>query len=85
MIILKNKSVEDNIENESLAAHVALCRQRESSQSRRMSNMEIRQDEIESRERLLKTFLLKTVTGASFAIISSVASISYVVFEFLKK
>jgi hypothetical protein len=57
---------------------VALCAEREEAQNKRI-------EDIESRERDLKRFLFKLVTGATLSIISSLASMSFFLFDLLKK
>jgi hypothetical protein len=79
MILYTKTTIDpENIERESLPAHVALCAEREEAQNKRI-------EDIESRERDLKRFLLKLVTGATLSIISSLASMSFFLFDLLKK
>ena len=80
---IKQKSNE-NIESDSLAAHVALSQERDSVQDKRITDLENKQEETEQRERELKNLLLRTISGAFIAIISSAVSIGAVVFNYIK-
>jgi hypothetical protein len=80
---IKQKSNE-TIESDSLAAHVALSKEREATIISRITDLETKQEETEQREHELKNLLLKTVSGAFIAIISSAFSIGAVVFNYLK-
>ena len=75
----------DTIEGENLAAHVILCRQREASIKNRMDEIEQRQDKIEAREHDLRSYILKTITTAAFALLSSAVSLGIMLFEFVKR
>lgn len=86
MIIVKTHTeTPENVEGENLAAHVILCRQRELSSTIRMDEIEDRQDKIEDREHALKSFLMKTITTALLALISSAFSIGVLLSEYFKK
>lgn len=75
----------DNVEGENLAAHVVLCRQREISINNRMDELDQRQDKIEHREHELRSYILKTITTAAFALLSSAISLAAMIFQFAKK
>lgn len=75
----------DTIEGESLAAHVILCRQREISINERMDELDQRQNKIEQREHELRSYILKTITTAFLALLSSAVSLGVMFFEFVKK
>jgi hypothetical protein len=75
----------DTIEGENLAAHVILCRQRDISIKNRMDELEQRQDKIEAREHELRSYILKTITTAAFALLSSAVSLGIMLFEFVKR
>ena len=75
----------DTIEGENLAAHVILCRQREISIVDRMDELEQRQDKIENREHELRSYILKTITTAAFALLSSAVSLGVMISEFAKR
>lgn len=75
----------ENVEGDNLSAHVLLCRQRESSMKTRMDEIEDRQDKIEQREHELRSYILRTITTAAFALLSSAASLIIIIIEFIKK
>ena len=75
----------DTIEGENLAAHVILCRQRDISIKNRMDELEQRQDKIEAREHELRSYILKTITTAAFALLSSAVSLGIMLFQFVKR
>lgn len=75
----------DTIEGENLAAHVILCRQREISIVNRMDELEQRQDKIETRESDLRSYILKTITTAFIALLSSAVSLGVMISEFIKR
>ena len=75
----------ENIESESLVAHVALSKEREATQEKRLDEMEERLNEGETRDRELKNLLLRTITGASVALFSSIVSIAALVFNYIKQ
>jgi hypothetical protein len=75
----------DTVEGENLAAHVVLCRQRDISIKERMDELEQRQDKIENREHELRSYILKTITTAAFALLSSAVSLGIMLFEFVKR
>ena len=87
MIVLYTTKVDtpDTIEGENLAAHVILCRQRDISIKNRMDELEQRQDKIEAREHELRSYILKTITTAAFALLSSAVSLGIMLFEFVKR
>lgn len=74
----------ETIEGENLAAHVILCRQREISINERMDEIEQRQIKIENREHDLRSYILKTITTAAFALLSSAVSLGMLVSQFVK-
>ncbi len=74
----------ETLEGENLAAHVILCRQRELSNEKRMLEIEDRQDKIESREHELRSYILKTITTAAIALISSAVSFGIMIAQFVK-
>jgi hypothetical protein len=75
----------DTIEGDNLAAHVILCRQRDKNIKERMDDFEQRQDKIENREHELRSYILKTITTAAFALLSSAVSLGLMIFEFVKR
>ena len=75
----------ENIESESLVAHVALSKEREVTQEKRIEEIEKRLDECDQREHDLKNLLLRTITGASVALFSSLVSIAAIVFNYIKQ
>lgn len=75
----------ETIEGENLAAHVILCRQRETSINERMDEIEQRQNKIEQREHELRSYILKTITTAAFALLSSAVSLGVMISEFVKR
>lgn len=87
MLIFTKTKVEspESIEGENLAAHVILCRQRDLSTKARMDEIEDRQDKLESRESDLRSYILKTITTAAFALLSSAVSLGMVLSEFVKR
>jgi cell division protein FtsB len=87
MLIFTKTKIEspESIEGENLAAHVILCRQREASTKARMDEIEERQDKLESRENDLRSYILKTITTAAFALLSSAVSLGMIISEFVKK
>jgi len=86
MLIFTKTKVEtpESVEGESLAAHVVLCRQREESINNRMDEIEQRQNKIEQRERELHSYILKTITAAFLALLSSAVSLAVVISQFVK-
>lgn len=87
MLIFTKTKIEspESIEGENLAAHVILCRQREASTKAHMDEIEERQDKLESRENDLRSYILKTITTAAFALLSSAVSLGMIISEFVKK
>lgn len=87
MLIFTKTKVEspESIEGENLAAHVILCRQRDLSTKARMDEIEDRQDKLESRESDLRSYILKTITTAAFALLSSAVSLGMMLSEFVKR
>lgn len=87
MIIFTKTKVEtpETVEGDSLAAHVILSRQRESSMKNRIDELEERQDKIEQRENDLRSYILRTITTAAFALLSSAVSLGVMISEFVKK
>lgn len=87
MIIYTRTKVEtpETVEGESLAAHVILCRQREIANEKRLADIEQRQDKIEDRETALRTYILRTITTAAIALLSSAVSLGVMVSQFVKK
>jgi hypothetical protein len=75
----------ETLEGENLAAHVALCRERDSVGDRRMDDIEARQDKLESREHELRSYILKTITTAAIALLSSAISLGALLSGFVKK
>lgn len=74
----------ETIEGESLAAHVILCRQREISINERMDELDQRQNKIENREHELRSYILKTITTAFLALLSSAVSLGVMISQFVK-
>jgi len=76
LIFTKTKTdTPETVEGENLAAHIILCRQREASIKSRMDEIEDRQIKLESRESDIRSYILKTVTTAAIALISSAFSL----------
>jgi hypothetical protein len=86
MLIYTKTKVEtpETVEGESLAAHVLLCRQREISINNRMDEIEQRQNKIEQREHELRSYILKTITAAFLALLSSSVSLGVMISQFIK-
>lgn len=74
----------EHVESESLAAHVMLCKQRDASISKRLSELDERQDKIESRENELRLYILRTITTAAIALLSSALSLGAMIFGYVK-
>lgn len=87
MIIYTKTKVDtpETVEGENLAAHVIMCRQRELAMEKRMDEIEERQIKIEQREHDLRSYILRTITTAAFALLSSAVSLGVILSEFLKK
>ena len=87
MIIFTRTKVEtpETVEGESLAAHVILCRQREIANEKRMADIEERQDKVENREIALRAYILRTITTAAIALLSSAISLGVMISQFIKK
>lgn len=79
-----NTDKPETIEGENLAAHVILCRQREASIKKRMDELDERQDKIEEREHELRSYILKTITTAAIALLSSAVSLGIMISQFVK-
>lgn len=75
----------ENIEGENLAAHVILCRQREVSNDKRITELEEQVDRIENRENDLRSYILRTITTAAFALLSSAVTLGVMLSDFFKK
>jgi hypothetical protein len=75
----------ESVEGENLAAHVVLCRQREISIANRMDEIDQRQNKIENRENELRSYILRTITTAAFALLSSAVTLGVMISEFVKK
>ena len=86
MLIFTKTKVEtpESVEGENLAAHVVLCRQRETSINSRMDEIEQRQNKIEEREHELRSYILKTITTAFLALLSSAVSLGVMISQFVK-
>lgn len=74
----------ETIESENLAAHVVMCRQRELTIAQRMEEIEERQDKLEDREHELRSYILKTITTAAIALLSSGVSLGAMIYGLLK-
>jgi hypothetical protein len=88
VIVLYTKTKTDapeTIEGENLAAHVILCRQRDIAITTRFEEMNDRQDKIENSEKELRAYLLRTITTAALALLSSAVSFGVIISEFVKK
>lgn len=86
MIIYTKTKVEtpETVEGESLAAHVVMCRQRELVMEKRMEEIEEKQSKIEQREHELRSYILKTITTAFLALLSSAVSLGVMISQFVK-
>lgn len=87
MIIFTKTKTEapETIEGENLAAHVILCRQRDVAITSRLDNIDDEIGKIESRENELRAYLLRTITTAALALLSSAVSIGVIFSEYVKK
>lgn len=74
----------ESIEGENLATHIVLCRQRDQSIKERMDEIEQRQINLESRESDIKSYILRTVTTAAIALISSAFSLGIMLSQYGK-
>jgi hypothetical protein len=74
----------DTVEGENLATHVILCRQRELSMTKRMDEIEEKQNKLEQRESDLRSYILRTITTAAFALLSSAVSLGVMLSDFIK-
>jgi hypothetical protein len=74
----------EHVEGESLATHVMLCRQRDLSTTKRLSEIDERQDKIETRESELRSYILRTITTAAIALLSSAISLGVMISSFIK-
>lgn len=86
MIIYTKTKVEtpETVEGENLAAHVVMCRQRELAMEKRMEEIEDKQSKIEQREHELRSYILKTITTAFLALLSSAVSLGVMISQFIK-
>ena len=86
MLIYTKTKVEtpETVESESLAAHVVMCRQRELAMEKRMEEIEEKQSKIEQREHELRSYILKTITTAFLALLSSAVSLGVMISQFVK-
>ena len=74
----------ETVEGENLAAHVVICRQRELAVDKRMVEIEERQIKIEQREHDLRAYIVRTITTAAFALLSSAVALGMMVSQFIK-
>lgn len=74
----------DTVEGENLATHVILCRQRELSMNKRIDEIEEKQSKLEQRESDLRSYILRTITTAAFALLSSAVSLGVMLSDFIK-
>jgi hypothetical protein len=74
----------ESVEGINLSAHVVLCRQRDISIKERMDEIEERQNKIENRENDLRSYILKTITTAFLALLSSAVSLGVMISQFVK-
>jgi hypothetical protein len=86
MIIYTKTKVEtpETVEGENLAAHVVMCRQRELAMEKRMEEIEEKHSKIEQREHELRSYILKTITTAFLALLSSAVSLGVMISQFIK-
>ena len=75
----------EHVEGESLAAHVMLCRERDLASTKRLSEIDERQDKIEARENELRLYILRTITTAAIALLSSAVSLGVMLSGFIKQ
>lgn len=80
-----NTDKPETVEGENLAAHVILCRQRELSIKNRLDELDERQNKIEQREIDLRSYILRTITTAFLALLSSSVSLGVMFSEFIKR
>lgn len=85
LIFTKTKTdTPETVEGDNLAAHIILCRQREASIKSRMDEIEDRQIKLESRESDIRSYILRTVTTAAIALISSAFSLGVMLSQYGK-
>ncbi len=85
LIFTKTKTdTPETVEGENLAAHIILCRQRDQSIKERMDEIEDRQIKLESRESDIRSYILRTVTTAAIALISSAFSLGVMLSQYGK-
>jgi hypothetical protein len=83
-IRIKSNDNQESVETTSLAAHVAIQKERDLVIDDQIDEIKKRQNEIEDRERELKSFLLRTVTTAAIALLSSAVSLGVAISQFVK-
>lgn len=74
----------ENVEGENLGAHVILCRERAAATHTRMSKIEEKMNTIEQREEQLRSYILKTITTAAIALLSSAVSVGVMFSHYIK-
>lgn len=79
------KDTPETLEGVNLAAHVALCRQRDLTNEKRMRELEEMQDKLERREDELRSYIVRTVSTALLSLLSSAVSLGIMFSEFVKK
>lgn len=82
MIVNKMTSSE-NIEHENLATHVELCAHRISNIDKHISDIEKRQDKLDSAIATSKFLIIKAI-GVATAVLSSTVSLTIVILDKLK-
>ncbi len=85
LIFTKTKTdTTETVEGENLAAHVIMCRQREFAMEKRMEEIEQRQNNYDSREHELRSYISRTITTAAIALLSSAVTVGVMISQFLK-
>ncbi len=85
LIFTKTKTdTPETVESDNLVAHVVMCRQRELAMDKRMEEIEERQNDIASKEEELRSYILRTITTAALALLSSAITVGVIISQFLK-
>lgn len=79
-MIINKKSSPENIERENLATHVELCAQRTLNIDKRISEIENKQEKLDSAIAASKFLILKTI-GVATAVLSSTVSLTIIILD----
>ena len=82
-MIINQKSSPEHIERENLATHVELCAQRISNIDNRITELEKKQDKMDSAIATSKLLLIKAI-GVATAVLSSTVSLTIIILDRLK-